>query len=402
MRNSKHFLLFILVGLFVGCNTTPENPEQFSNPTASNSVYPHLYSTGDQLYMSWITKNDGKTHSLNYASYSSDEWSTPKTIATDSTWFVNWADFPSIIADKNGPIAAHWLKLKNTGPLAYDVLISTVKSNDWTDTIIPHNDGTSTEHGFVSMIPWDSDSFLAVWLDGRQTEGRSDEDYYNIDSAMTLRGALINRNGNIEQQFLIDNAVCDCCPTSLVKTSDGAIVAYRNRTNNEIRDIYTSQFNGKEWTNPKVVYNDGWEIGACPVNGPKLAAEDSLVAIAWHTGTNGNPTAKYAYSMNNGTSFSEPVILNKGTSLGRVDAEIYRGISYLSWMEKTEAKTMLKMASFSKDKPITKPNTVANLNESRSTGFPQMEQIENNLIFAWTNPDSAQTEVITKKMAISP
>ena len=402
MKNSKHFLLFILVGLFVGCNTTPENAEQFSNPTASNSVYPHLYSTGDQLYMSWITKNDGKTHSLNYASYSKDEWSTPKTIAADSTWFVNWADFPSIIADENGPIAAHWLNLKNPGPLAYDVLISTVKSNDWTDTIIPHNDGTSTEHGFVSMIPWDSNSFLAVWLDGRQTEGRSDEDYYNIDNAMTLRGALINRNGNIEQQFLIDNAVCDCCPTSLVKTSDGAIVAYRNRTNNEIRDIYTSQFNGKEWTNPKVVYKDGWEIGACPVNGPKLAAEDSLVAIAWHTGTNGNPTAKYAYSMNNGTSFSEPVILNKGTSLGRVDAEIYRGISYLSWMEKTEAKTMLKMASFNKDKPITKPNTVANLNESRSTGFPQMEQIENNLIFAWTNPDSAQTEVITKKMAISP
>jgi len=402
MKNSKHFLLFLLVGFFVGCNTTPENPEQFSNPTTSNSVYPHLYSAGDQLYMSWITKNDSNSHSLNYASYSNDEWSTPKTIATDSTWFVNWADFPSIIADKNGPIAAHWLNLENPGPLAYDVLISTVKSNGWTDTIIPHNDGTSTEHGFVSMIPWDSDSFLAVWLDGRQTEGRSDEDYYNIDNAMTLRGALINRNGKIKQRFLIDDAVCDCCPTSLAKTSDGAIVAYRNRTNNEIRDIYTSQFNGKEWTNPKAVYNDGWEIGACPVNGPKLAAEDSLVTIAWHTGTNDNPTSKYAYSMDNGTSFSEPVILNKGTSLGRVDAEIYRGISYLSWMEKTGAKTMLKMASFNKDKAITKSNTVANLNESRSTGFPQMEQIENNLVFAWTNPDSTQTEVITKKMAISP
>ena len=353
--------------------------------------------------MSWITQSDNKNHSLNYASYSDNEWTTPKTIATDSTWFVNWADFPSVIADKNGPIAAHWLNLKNPGPLAYDVQISTVDdSNGWTDAFIPHDDGTSTEHGFVSMIPWDNGSFLAVWLDGRQTEGRSDEDYYELDNAMTLRGAIISSSGTIQQRFLIDDAVCDCCPTSLVKTTDGAVVAYRNRTNNEIRDIYTSQFNGEEWTSPKAVYDDGWKIGACPVNGPKLAAEDSLVAIAWHTGTNGNPTAKYAYSMDNGTSFSEPVILNKGTSLGRVDAEIYRGISYLSWMEKTGNQTTLKLASFNKDKTITKSKTIAKLNESRRTGFPQMEQSGNNLIFAWTNPDTAQTQVITKKMSLTP
>jgi hypothetical protein len=106
--------------------------------------------------------------------------------------------------------------------------------------------------------------------------------------------------------------------------------------------------------------------------------------------------------MDNGTSFSEPVILNKGTSLGRVDAEIYRGISYLSWMEKTGNQTTLKLASFNKDKTITKSKTIAKLNESRRTGFPQMEQSGNNLIFAWTNPDTAQTQVITKKMSLTP
>lgn len=353
--------------------------------------------------MSWISKDDSKNHSLHYASYSENTWSNLKTIATDSTWFVNWADFPSIIADRNGPIAAHWLNLIDPGPLAYDVKISVFNnSNGWTDAMVPHSDGTSTEHGFVSMIPWERDSFLAVWLDGRQTEGRSDEDYYDLGNAMTLRGAIITREGTIKQRFLIDDTVCDCCPTSLVKTPDGAIVAYRNRTNNEIRDIYTSRFNGKEWTSPKAVFNDGWEIGACPVNGPKLAAEDSLVAIVWHTGTNNNPTAKYAYSTDNGSSFSDPLRLNKGISLGRVDAEVYNGISYLSWMEKTESQTALKVASYNKDKPIMKFKTVAKLNESRRTGFPQMEQLENNLIFAWTNPDTAQTQVITKKMSLNP
>lgn len=393
----------MLAGFFMGCNTTPGEPEQFSNPATSNSVYPHLYSNGEQLYMSWITNNDDQTHTLNYAFYSDNEWSTPQTITTDSTWFVNWADFPSLIADGSGPVAAHWLNKKPGGPYAYDVNISTADtSGNWSQALTPHNDVTPTEHGFVSMIPWDTDSFLAVWLDGRQTDGRSDKDYYNLDYAMTLRGALISSEGVIKQRFLIDDAVCDCCPTSLVKTSNGAMVAYRNRTDNEIRDIYTSRFNGKQWTSPKAVHEDGWEMGACPVNGPKLAAEDSLVIIAWHTGATDTPDAKYAYSTDNGMTFSEPITLTNRSSLGRVDAEIHKGISYLSWMEKVENQAMLMMASFNKDKPITRFKTVTKLSASRKTGYPQMELLENKLIFAWTNPDSVQTEIITKKMSLNP
>lgn len=403
MKNNNHLLVLLLAVVFLGCNSTPETATQLSNPAAQNSIYPYLHSTGEQLYMSWITNNDDQTHSLNYASYSKNEWTSTKTITTDSTWFVNWADFPSIIADNSGPIAAHWLNKKPGGPYAYNVNISTFnKSGNWNQALVPHNDKTPTEHGFVSMVPWDGDTFLVVWLDGRKTDGRSNAEYFNLDYAMTLRGALIDRDGNIQQRFLIDDAVCDCCPTSLVKTSDGAVVAYRNRTDNEIRDIYTSRFDGEKWTNPKAVYDDGWEIGACPVNGPMLATQDSLVTIAWHTGANDNPTAKYAYSLDSGTAFSEPVTLNDSTSLGRVDAVIYNGISYLSWMEKGKNKALLKVASFDEGKKITNSKTVAKLHESRKTGFPQMEQSGNNLIFAWTNPDSAQTQVITQKVPLNP
>jgi len=403
MKKSKLILVLVLAVVLMGCKATPETATEISNPTTENSVYPYLYSTGEQLYMSWITKNETEIHSLNYASYSNDQWSSTKTVATDSTWFINWADFPSIIADKNGPLAAHWLNKKPGGPYAYDVNISTVdKSGNWSQALVPHNDETPTEHGFVSMIPWNDETFLAVWLDGRRTDGRSDEDYYKLDYAMTLRGAIISREGAIKQRFLIDDAVCDCCPTSLVKTSNGAVVAYRDRTDNEIRDIYTSRFNGEKWTNPEAVYQDGWKIGACPVNGPKLAAQDSLVSIAWHTGAHDNPTAKYAYSVDNGTTFSRPVTLNNSTSLGRVDAEIYKGISYLSWIEKGNNQAMLKMASFDGDKRINQSKTVATLNESRKTGFPQMEAINGQLIFAWTQPDSTRTKVVTKKMPLNP
>jgi hypothetical protein len=80
----------------------------------------------------------------------------------------------------------------------------------------------------------DSSTFYAIWLDGRNTGGMDhdgmDHDGHSIDSdhldsklatAMTLRGALLGRDGEIIESHLIDNAVCDCCNTSLVKTDRG-------------------------------------------------------------------------------------------------------------------------------------------------------------------------------------
>ncbi|MGM0546163.1 MAG: hypothetical protein ACQEST_05515 [Bacteroidota bacterium] len=401
MKSYKLISVTLLCLAFLGCKNSPESGLA-DNPASPNSLYPYLFSTDNELYMSWISENDDSSHSLNYARYAEGSWSEATTIASDSTWFVNWADFPSIIADENGPVAAHWLNKKPGGTYAYDVNISAADSlENWNSAIVPHDDSTATEHGFASMIPWENDTILAVWLDGRKTDGRSDDEYFDLDYAMTLRGAIIDRDGEVLQDFLIDDTVCDCCPTSLIKTEKGAMVAYRNRTNNEVRDIYTSQFDGKKWSNPKTVYEDDWEIGACPVNGPKLAAEDSLVALAWHTGANDEPTSKFSYSTDGGDTFEDPTSLNSDTSLGRVDIEVVNGEIFVSWMEKNEKETVLNLASFDRNQQIQETQKVTALDESRNTGFPQMEQLNGNLIFAWTNIDSSDTHIITEWVSIN-
>lgn len=389
----------------MGC--TDDNKTKIAtleNPASSNSQFPYLYASGNTLYMSWISNHDqNEGHSLNYASYINESWSTPNTIAKDSTWFVNWADFPSIIADKNGPVAAHWLNLVRPGPLAYDIQISTVnESNQWNKAIVPHRDGTSSEHGFVSMIPWDDDSFLAIWLDGRQTANRSSEEYYNLDYAMTLRGALISTDGKIEEKFLIDDSVCDCCQTSLIKTNKGAVVAYRNRTGDEIRDIYISRFDGNRWSEPKLVHKDGWKIGACPVNGPMLAASDSKIVVAWHTAANDNPRVKAAVSKDEGRNFNDPVSLNNQESLGRVDAAIQNGKAYISWMEssaKNEDMAHIKLATYDVDKRSAITKNIALINSARKSGFPQMEMLGNELIFAWTDISGESPNIKIKKLS---
>lgn len=393
------FLLLVFSLAQFGCGSGQNGYKDLDNPADPGSQYPYLYSTGNQVYMSWLSK-EGSKSTLNYARYDGENWSSAQTIASDSNWFLNWADFPSIIADDNSPIAAHWLNKKPGGTYSYDVNISTMDQNGkWSAVLTPHNDSTATEHGFASMIPWDENTILAVWLDGRNTADRAADEYYNINYAMTLRGALISRNGEILKRFLIDDAVCDCCQTSLTKTEAGAVVAYRNRTDEEIRDIYTSSFNGEQWSQPSAVSKDNWKIGACPVNGPKVVSAGSKVAVAWYTGSDDSTKVQLATSANNGETFSNPLLLNDNKALGRVDAVITKGTTYVSWMENIDGKGVLKLASV-KNQERTHALTVGHVNQSRRSGVPQMEKVKNRLIFAWTEVDSTNKGVKTKELIL--
>ena len=387
-------LLFIAI-LLAGCKGNNQPLSEFDNQTTSQSRYPYLFTADSTLYMSWLTTTQ-EGSALNYASYSSTGWSDVQQVNRNSNRFINWADFPSIIANESGPMAVHWLQKKPGGPYAYDVNISFEQGkNSWSNAFIPHKDSTATEHGFVSMIPWDQDTILAVWLDGRQSANRSEQEYFDLDYAMTLRGALISTSGQIENKFLIDDAVCDCCPTSLIKTTDGAIVAYRNRTDDEIRDIYTSRFNGSKWSRGQAVNDDGWEIGACPVNGPKLAAHDSTVAIAWHTAAHNRPVVKTALSFDNGTSFGQAHTVSDQASSGRVDIAFHNEKAYITWMEKADEKAALHYRSINKSNQLSKVAVADSISASRKSGFPQLEILGDQLIMAWTDLSQSTVKIKT-------
>src|SRR5919197_741880 len=71
--------------------------------------------------------------------------------------------------------------------------------------------------------------------------------------------------------------------TAPVITSEGVLAAYRNRSDDEVRDIYVSRLVQGRWSEPSVVHADNWRIPACPINGPALAANGRNVAIVWYT-----------------------------------------------------------------------------------------------------------------------
>lgn len=393
MKKSGLYLLLLL--LFCGCaNSDDNNIYKIDHPAPSNSEFPFLYSVEETLYMSWLSRHTGDdSHALNYARYTDGKWDSPRTIARDSSWFVNWADFPSIIGGKNGPMAVHWLDKIPGGTYAYNVNLALSDSKgNWTPPVTPHSDGTATEHGFVSMVPWDDQTALVVWLDGRQSAGDNPDDYYNISNAMTLRGALVTSSGEVKESFLIDDTVCDCCQTSLIKTKKGAIVAYRNRTENEIRDIYLSRFNGNSWSSPEPAYDDHWEIGACPVNGPSLAAKDSLVVLSWYTAVGDQPTVKAAISTDEGITFNKPIQMNAFTAKGRVGAAVFKGDPYVSWMEKEDGQVYVKIQKVTATN--SSPVVIGTIDESRQSGFPQLVSLRDKLVLAWTDISKSQPQIM--------
>lgn len=386
MRTILIFIAFS--GILISCNNWP-SVDTVNNPVNEPASLPWLYTDNSgAVYMSWVEHIESAEDSvqLKYAMYEDGTWNEPAVISGSSSWFVNWADYPSIVSFRGTPVAAHWLRKIPGNPYSYVIDVSFHGREGWTDPVTPHFDSTATEHGFVSMIPWQENNVLAIWLDGRQTANRPHDEYYNLDRAMTLRSAEINVNGIVSHKSLIDDSVCDCCQTSLARTSYGAIAAYRNRTEDEIRDIYVSRYENGSWGNPFPVHADGWKIGACPVNGPKIAVNGSAVALAWFTRAGDKPIVKVSMSNDEGRKFSEPLVVSDGNPLGRVDAVVdENGIAHVSWMEQAGDSTYLNVKSIDSANPDAQHLiTVAALSSSRASGFPQLTAYKGRLIAAWT------------------
>jgi hypothetical protein len=369
------------------------------SPATGDSREPELNATHDaRLILSWVENVGEKRYALRAATRDNKGWSDAITVAQGDNWFVNWADFPSAVATRDGSLAAHWLVKSGKGTYAYDVNIA--RSNDggktWTKPVVPHRDKTQTEHGFVSLISLPDGRLGAVWLDGRNMKDMKETDEHApAPQSMTLRYATIDRDGNLADEAELDNRVCECCQTSAAVTSDGPIAVYRDRSPSEVRDIYiVRQVNGS-WSAPTSVHGDNWQINGCPVNGPSVAAEGRRVVVAWFTGAGETPHVNIAFSDDAGASFGKPVQVDDGETVGRVDTLLLPdGSALVCWLSGNVEGGAIKVRRVQADGKVGPPSILAKTDISRSSGFPRMARLGNEVHFAWTefgNPSRVRT-----------
>jgi len=412
----KYFYLLVVLLLsqiFFSCRQDPPTPTNTTNiipnssisliteiksPAKTNSQSPELTKSFDsKILINWVQKLENKEHALYFATLENNSWSQANLVAKSNNWFVNWADFPSVIKLPDNSLAAHWLAKSDPSTFAYDINIarSFDDGKTWSSPILPHTDGTKTEHGFVSLFPWQNDKLGAIWLDGRKTKAGSHEEE-NPENEMTLRFAAIDKEGKLSEETSLDERVCDCCPTSVAITSQGAIAVYRDRSKEEFRDISLVRYQNGKWLEPKTLYPDNWKINGCPVNGPVVVAKENAVAVAWFSGADGKSKVKLIFSNTAGETFNAPITIAEGDAIGRVDLVILDDTSVLlTWLSGTEEKGSLNIARVWPNGRQSQVLEVAQTSISRKSGIPKLALLDNKAIIAWTDPNTSTIRTIS-------
>ncbi len=358
--------------------------ETISTPAKGSSGQPHLSVSDRGVLLSWIERS-GSTATLSFAERRANAWTDARTIASGDDWFVNWADVPSAMRLANGTLVAHWLQKSGPDTYAYDVRLSYSRDDGrtWSASFTPHDDGTKTEHGFASLVQMPRSGLGLVWLDGRAMSSSGPEGHGR--GVMSLRFAEFDTAFRRVSDTPVDLRVCECCPTAAAVTADGLIAAFRDRGNDEIRDISVSRLNNGTWTEPAAVHDDGWKIPACPVNGPSLSARGRSVAIAWFTVKQDHGQAFAAFSEDAGRSFGAPIRLDDGGSLGRVDIELLDdGGAVATWIEFAGQRAQFRARRVDGGGARSPTVTVAGIAGSRASGYPRVARHGDELVFAWT------------------
>ena len=369
--------------------------DTLSIPVGPGSTEPNLtVGPGRRVYLSWLEPSGDSTYAFKLSARVGNTWSAPRTIVRDKSLFINWADFPSVIALADGRLAAHWLQRSGPGRYSYGVRVaqSTDGGATWSRPLVPHRARVETEHGFVSLWPA-GDRLGVIWLDGRKYRPTGQA----APNEMMLITTTIGRDNVLGPEAGVDDRVCDCCQTAAAIAASGPVVVYRDRSPDEVRDIYIVRQVDGRWTPPRPVHADGWRIAACPVNGPAIAADGDRVVVAWFTGAADTARVLAAFSDDGGATFGAPARIDNGAPAGRVDVALQPdGSAIVSWLERTASPgalgaggegAELRVRRVRSDGSLAQWATVTRSTSARASGFPQMVATAGGeVFFAWTAP----------------
>jgi prepilin-type processing-associated H-X9-DG protein len=387
MRRSSIVLAAIVIAT-VACGRTraiswPPTVTPLPSPATGDTFEPQLTMSDRGVILSWVERA-GKTSRLKFAERTDDGWTTPIEVASGDDWFLSYADVPAVHRMPNGTLLATWQQQTDEFIEATNLRLtySTDGGKTWSPSFLPHDDVQKVQHGFPTFVDAPGGGVNVLWLDGRNTA-------YDFDNpnkaAMQLRAATFDGGWKKTADLEVDPRVCECCPTTAVMTADGILAAYRDRSEKEVRDIAVSRFENGKWSAPVHVHADNWEIEACPVNGPMLAANGRNVVVAWFTAVSGQGQAFAAFSNDAGRTWGAPIRLDDAASIGRVGLTMLEdGSAIATWVEVEARRGQFRARRIEPSGAKSAPITIAAVAGTPSSGYPRVALRGNELLFAWT------------------
>ena len=391
-------LLLALPGL---CSASDWTVSPWETPAPPGSRYPDLISDSIRgAHLSWIEPSGDGHRLMHWHVPGGDARAdAPRELVSGDNWFVNWADAPRIGRVEEGDLAASWPQRNGEGTYAYSVQLGRWTAEGLRAQWQAHDDDSATEHGFVSLLGWTSETLFATWLDGRATSG-DHSDGHGSGGAMSLRAAVFDKRGKPAQQWLLDDRTCDCCQTDAAMTTDGVVLVYRDRSETELRDIAIVRWLGERWSEPSLVHADGWIMPGCPVNGPAVDARGRQLAVAWFTMAQERARVQLAWSADSGMTFAEPVLIDEGEAVdGRVDVALAAdGSTFVSWIRNEDGGAGLWLARFDASGKPAQRLRVAGLPAGRGSGFPRLLVHRDHALLAWTGVEQGTPRVMAARV----
>ena len=358
----------------------------FPNPAGAGSLQPNWSVTPDGgTVLNWIEASKDGSYSLRYAVRHGDSWSQPVTIAAHRHFFRHPAEVPEVMEMAGGHWLAHWVENQESSDAEFVYVSSSADGTHWTTPLMAHRDRSPVQHGLVSMAENVGGGASLFWLEALKGE----------DGPVYLMRTVVDGSGKEVNEERLDDDVCACCPTAVAKTTKGLVVAYRDHTPKDIRDIAVVRLENGHWSPSKIINPDNWQIDACPINAASIAARGDKVAIAWYTAAHDSSQVKIVFSADGGSTFSKPVIASTGHAFGYASVVLDdSGNATVSWLEQGSgggARVLVRTISSG-----GAPGPVLEIakGEKSELGYPKLVRSGKDTFIAWGSGSKVLTASI--------
>lgn len=414
----------VVLSLLGGTIAAPASPlllvesERLPSPANPSAFAPHLASAPARGLVAqvWMEKDEGAGARVRVAtvSTSSVRWTEPVTVAAGADLVANPYSTPQIVVTATGDLVALWY-VTNPGQAdhhhpTYHALVSRSSDGGKTWSRPSRLTTESVNNEFAALAPLPDGSVLAVWLDGRNkkvSEGSGAHGDATGDQAL-YGNTLYSSTGDT----LIDDRVCDCCPTGLAAFEDGsALAVYRDRSAEEVRDVVSVRYRKGKWQSPAPLGAEGWKIGGCPVNGPALASRGPHVSAVWYSGAGGAARIHASISAAAGEPFLAPLRIDDHQALGHVGAAVLQdGTAFCTWVEQSAANdtSEIWLRRIAPDGTRSVPSRLAAFTSHRKRGIPRLAVSRDEpgrpaeLILAYTESQGEVTVLASQRLTIAP
>ena len=297
---------------------------EVDSPAPATAISPSFARADDgTVWLLWLEPAPSGQPALRCATFDSptQRWRAPQTIFTGRDWVLDVNDAPTLTAGSGGQLAAAWTASAGG---RREVLLSrsTDSARTWSAPapLAPENSSS----GFPALTTLADGRVLAAWLGSP------------ANSTSTALFARILDSSAHHDATLIAPRVNESSAPALVSFPDGsALLSYRGRTDDNVRDLHVAHFSRESWTDSRALNSDLWRTPNSPAgSSPRLARDGGRVVAAWFTAADDEPRILLSTSSDAGGNFLLPLKADLGRATGPVDTVLlHDGAALMAWIE---------------------------------------------------------------------